>query len=115
MNERDFATEYLRAFSSTSFSSQMHFEVAQYFMKKQVYEKALMHFLVVSPLPVQEILQVSSILGNVDVYLSTVFENIQDVEEQVRSIQKLCTHLKTGAKEEIEKAAMIYVCLFVVD
>lgn len=108
-SERDLVTEYLQGFINTPYANAMHQQVGHYYVKKQEYARALQHYLVVEPLPVQDVLSVTTQLGNSQVYLSVVYEYVQTPEERTRAIQKLCTHLRNGVKADIEKAASIYV------
>ena len=112
-NERDLLTDYLQGFAATDYADQMHKQVGDYFVKKQEYQQALQHYLVVSPLPLQDILSVATLLGNSALYLAEVYANLKEKDQRTRAIQKLCTALRNGTKSEIEKAAAIYVRLAV--
>ena len=79
------------------------------YSNKQQYDQALQHYLIVSPPPVQELLNTCLLLSKTDLYLTILFDNVKEDDKRKQSIQKLCSHLRNGKAEDIEKAATIYV------
>lgn len=114
LNDRGMVKEYLESITPTQFANAAHRSVADHFMNNQKYTEALQHYLVVSPTPLTELLQVCMLLGNSHIYVLEVFENVKEKEEQVKLIKKLCSHLRNGNTTEIEKAASIFVIPFFV-
>ena len=109
MKERDLVKEYIEYFNMPEYSCQVHQAVGDYYSTKQQHEQALQHYLIVSPPPVQELLNTCLLLSKTDLYLTILFDNVKEADKRKQSIQKLCSHLRNGKAEDIEKAATIYV------
>ena len=109
MKERDLVKEYIEYFNMPEYSCQVHQAVGDYYSTKQQHEQALQHYLIVSPPPVQELLNTCLLLSKTDLYLTILFDNVKEDDKRKQSIQKLCSHLRNGKAEDIEKAATIYV------